>query len=186
MGSKQRQSTSEIAILGVLSLHESLSGYDIREFIGASISHFWNESFGQIYPILARLKRQKLVTVVVDKDSSRDRKLYSITEDGRQKVSQWIAEKAQPDRPRSELLLKVFLGSQVHPDVVIEHLESLAESCAAQAAIFQQIEREVRRLDSGKRTLPYSIVSIRAGLRLAQARAKWAREAIVIIRKGAE
>lgn len=186
MNHQPRQSTSEIAILGVLSLQDGLSGYDIREFIGASISHFWNESFGQIYPILAKLKRQKLVTVAVDKGSPRDRKLYSITESGRQKVREWIAEKAQPDRPRSEMLLKVFLGSQTEPNVVIEHLESLAESCAAQAIAFQQIEREVRRQDSGKNTLPYSIASIRAGLRLAQARAKWAREAIEIIQEGVE
>lgn len=179
-----KNSTSEIAILGVLALEDGLSGYDIRQFIDASISHFWNESYGQIYPVLARLTRQKLVKAVADKGSTRQRKKYSITPAGRQRLSQWLAEPSQPEKPRSELLLKIFLGSQTTPEIIIRHLESMAVTWKAQAAAFETLEVEIRRQDSGQKTLPFSVATIRAGVRLAQARARWAKEAIEIIQKG--
>ena len=56
-----RASTSRFAILGVLSLG-AMSGYDVKKLIERSIAHFWNESYGQIYPSLNRLAAEgKLV-----------------------------------------------------------------------------------------------------------------------------
>ena len=53
----RRANTSRHAILGVLGFCP-MSGYDVKKLIERSIAHFWNESYGQIYPILNRLKRR--------------------------------------------------------------------------------------------------------------------------------
>ena len=55
------RSTSRYALLGMLSIRP-MSGYDIKKLIEASISNFWTESYGQIYPILKTLVAEKLVT----------------------------------------------------------------------------------------------------------------------------
>ena len=55
-----RASQTEAAVLGVLSV-QSMTGYAVREAIRDVLGHFWNESFGQIYPTLAQLQRDGLV-----------------------------------------------------------------------------------------------------------------------------
>jgi len=37
-------------LLGVLAI-EPMSGYDLGLTIRQSVGHFWNESYGQIYPV---------------------------------------------------------------------------------------------------------------------------------------
>ena len=55
------RSSTDYAILGMLTLRP-MSGYDIRATIGESIAYFWTESYGQIYPTLKRLTKEKLLT----------------------------------------------------------------------------------------------------------------------------
>lgn len=54
---------SRYAILGALTIRP-MSGYDIRQFFAKSVSHFWDESYGQIYPILKGLHSEGLVSPV--------------------------------------------------------------------------------------------------------------------------
>ena len=49
-----RDDTSRYAVLGMLSIRP-MSGYDIKQAIGESVVHFWDESYGRIYPSLQRL-----------------------------------------------------------------------------------------------------------------------------------
>ena len=55
-----RQSKTELAVLGALSV-QPMSGYAVRAAITETLGHFWSESFGQIYPTLARLESDALV-----------------------------------------------------------------------------------------------------------------------------
>ena len=55
-----RHGTTELAVLGALSV-EPMSGYAVRAAITGTLGHFWSESFGQIYPTLARLESERLV-----------------------------------------------------------------------------------------------------------------------------
>jgi DNA-binding PadR family transcriptional regulator len=158
-----------------------MSGYDARAYIDASISQFWSESFGQIYPALERLRRSRLVRCRADAESPRSRKVYEITDAGRQALSQWLAMPPEPERPRSEAILKTFLGDQAAPGVVVGHLRGLAEAMERRAAALEQVEVSVRASDAGTRSLPYSVASIRAGVHLSRARAAWAREAMELI-----
>ena len=48
-------------LLGLLTI-EPMSGYDPGLTIRGSVGHFWNESFGQIYPSLKKLANDRFVT----------------------------------------------------------------------------------------------------------------------------
>ena len=54
-----KENRSKYAVLGMLATGPK-SGYDIKQTIETSIGHFWNESYGQIYPILKRLTQDGL------------------------------------------------------------------------------------------------------------------------------
>lgn len=181
MGSPTPFRTTDYALLGVLAQGGAMSGYDARAYIEMSISQFWSESFGQIYPALERLRRSRLVRCRADAESPRSRKVYEITDAGRKTLAEWLAMPPEPERPRSESLLKTFLGDQAAPGVAVGHLRDLAESMERRAAALEQVEASVRASDAGARSLPYSVASIRAGIHLSRARAAWAREAIELI-----
>src|SRR5882762_1606394 len=102
--------TTEYAVLGMLALGPG-SGYDLKKRIEGSIAHFWSESYGQIYPILARLAARRLVERRLERQKGKpDRYVYSITAEGRERLGAWLAEPARERGFRSELLLKLFFG----------------------------------------------------------------------------
>ncbi|MYF92724.1 MAG: PadR family transcriptional regulator, partial [Gemmatimonadetes bacterium] len=61
---------SKYAIMGMLSIRP-MSGYDMKKLIAQSISYFWNESFGQIYPTLKKLVEEGLATRQTEKRLSK-------------------------------------------------------------------------------------------------------------------
>ncbi|WP_279637931.1 PadR family transcriptional regulator [Corallococcus aberystwythensis] len=40
---------------------EPMSGYDLRSTIERSVGHFWQESYGNLYPTLERMAEERLV-----------------------------------------------------------------------------------------------------------------------------
>jgi len=115
---------TRFAILGLLSIRP-MSGYDLKQMIEASTRNFWNESYGQIYPVLKELTGSRL-TVKEDKpkEGGRERHVYSLTEEGRAELQRWLQAPVERQQVRNELLLKLFFGAQVPLEVSIEHVES--------------------------------------------------------------
>jgi len=105
----RRASTSRYAILGVLSIGP-MSGYDVKKLIGRSIAHFWNESYGQIYPILNRLAAEGLAERRREKQRGKpDRHVYSLTAKGRGELERWLAVPARHE-PRQQELLETYVA----------------------------------------------------------------------------
>ncbi len=68
--------------LGVLTEGDQ-TGYEIKRRFEEAFSHFFGASFGSIYPALAELSRQGLVTCrSVEQDKRPDKKVYSLTAAG--------------------------------------------------------------------------------------------------------
>src|SRR5215467_13951747 len=108
-----RVSQSQFAILGLLSF-EPMSGYDLKQLIAWSVGHFWREGYGQIYPTLQQLEKQRLVTKKTQRQKGKpDRNVYSLTPAGRERLEKWLNQPASPEIPRNELLLKLFFGQWV-------------------------------------------------------------------------
>jgi hypothetical protein len=87
----------------------------------------------------------------------------------------------EPERSRSESILKTFLGDQAAPGVIVEHLRVLADRMEQRAIALEAAETQVRASDAGSGSLPFAVASIRAGIHLSRARAAWAREAVDLI-----
>jgi PadR family transcriptional regulator AphA len=96
------------ALLGVLA-REPLSGYDISRRMKAPVGAFWQAQRSQIYPELARLEELGLVTHHrVEQLDRPDKKVYSLSEAGRQALRRWVTEPAGVPAQRNELVLKVY------------------------------------------------------------------------------
>lgn len=114
------------AILGVVSRSpEGVHGYALKRQCERVLGHFWQLNFGEIYRVLDRLAEEDLIEHRTLEAGS-NRKLYRITERGRQNLDDFImAPPADVPRPlRQELAVKLlFAGPGQLPKVLrlIEH-----------------------------------------------------------------
>lgn len=102
------------AILGLLN-YSDMHGYQIKKHIERNFGHMWSINFGQVYPSLKNLKEEGLINMVEVAPSDNGgprKKLYSITDEGANEFSQWLAEFPQkPILIRDLFLLKfTFFG----------------------------------------------------------------------------
>lgn len=165
------------AILGVLSLMGPMSGYDVKKFCDKGISHFWNENFGHLYPVLAQLEKEGFIVKDNQQTDSR-KKTYSITERGKGTLKDWMVEpvKYQPDR--SELLLKLSFGTQMELEDTLKMLEADEQRRKEKYRQLSQIYSYYMENEEAKKLpqYPYWIVTLRYGLTKLEASLKWVDE----------
>jgi DNA-binding PadR family transcriptional regulator len=178
-----RASSSKEVLLGLLAV-APMSGYDLGQAIRDSIGHFWNESYGQIYPNLKRLAADGYVARKTEKQKGRpDKQIYSITAKGLKRLQAWLAVEPQPEIPRNELLLKLFFGTQVAPEIMIGFVQRMAEQERAVLSKLGQIEREEVLNSEQYPDAPYWKMALRFGQLELEAHQRWAEETLVTLRK---
>jgi DNA-binding PadR family transcriptional regulator len=97
-----------IRTLCLAILHESdATGYEIKKLsVEGKYRYFAEASFGSIYPTLARLEQDGLVTLREETQAGKPaRKVYSISEAGRRALVEALSEPPSPDVFRSGFLL---------------------------------------------------------------------------------
>ena len=156
-----------------------MSGYDIRREIEESLSFFWSESYGQIYPALKRLEAARLIAPVTRAQSGmRRRRVFRITALGEAKLRAWLADPPAPQPPRNELLLKIFFGRHAPPGACAAHLRRLRVLQQQLSATLTRITRQLRAERQGDPNLRYWSIVISAGLNRADALMQWSHQAL--------
>ena len=176
------QNKTMYAILGVLSLTDA-SGYDIKRFCDKTVSHFWNENFGHIYPVLRQMEARALVEPRQGGDERR--KVYGITALGREELARWFKQPVEAQPPRSELLLKLSFGSRMEPGDAVKLLEDTRTRYVARLAEYREMERGFAG-DERMRALPhfpYLMAPLRHGILHAEATLRWCEETIIVLRE---
>lgn len=169
------------AILGFLT-HGPMSGYDIKKAVGESVSNFWSESFGQIYPALRRLTADGLIEKRDEaSEGGRPRHVYSINDRGREALAAWLREPTDPPPVRMELLLKIFFGA--HGDRAANRRQILAyrEAMTRELDRYRSIAERLQRDFAGARDLPYWLLTLRFGERDRTAHVAWCDEALAVL-----
>ncbi len=164
------------AILGVLSM-KPCSGYDIKKFCDKTISHFWNENFGHIYPVLKQLTEEGLIAPK-SSDKEERRKIYLITEKGKEEFVSWLTQPPEILPPRSELLLKLSFGNYMpkeHVLVLIEEVRTRNENNLKQYKIMEEAycaDENAKKHEA----YPYWLASLRLGIINAEGALRWCDE----------
>lgn len=113
------------AILGLLSF-KPMTGYELKKVFDHSISHFWAAHLSQIYRELSSLEKKEWVASVIEAQHDRpDKKIYSITGQGRASFAEWLAH--FPDwlskETRDEFLVRMFFGAEIGKDEMLKQLK---------------------------------------------------------------
>ena len=111
--------------LGFLTTREA-TGYEIKkEFEEGFFSHFIEASYGSIYPALNQLATQGLVTVREEEQAGKpDKKVYAITDAGRDVLGKWLSVVPARDKYKSEFLFEMFLQQYLAPQHVVTAVET--------------------------------------------------------------
>lgn len=97
-------------VLGMLRLGAK-SGYAIKKATDISTRIFFPTSLAQVYPELARLESDGLVTRRDDPHGGRSRSAYEPTGQGEEALLAWLrSERFAPTQLRDEGLLRLFLA----------------------------------------------------------------------------
>lgn len=179
---KKRTSRSKYAILGFLA-SKPRSGYDIKKAIEKSISFFWNESYGQIYPILKALVSEGLAEKLVeDEKSARGKQKYAITELGQEHLQNWIKQAADYGGFRNEVLLKLYFGD--HSDVAssINHLNNFIDHHKMLHETFLGFKSTLPSIE-GKPVGPltYMLATLQYGILATKFNVDWAKDTIRLL-----
>ena len=174
--------TTSEALLGLLSI-QPMSGYDIRQLVPWSIGHFWNESYGQIYPALQKLARQGLLAKKTERRrGARERNVYALTPAGRARLAEWLKSAAgQPPPPRNELLLRVFFGANAAPEITRSQLQAAVERQTIAVRTFENTREQLLREEKNSPQLPYWLMTVNCGLHSSRATLRWAKESIALL-----
>lgn len=172
-----RESKTKYAVLGMLNLSPKC-GYDIKKELERDSLFFWNESYGQIYPMLKQLMREEMTTCeVVERQDQPDMKIYTITEAGREELARWLRQPAEQYPVRNELLLKMLFGASSSRDMNVAHLERLRDQMHDQRTRFDH-EREQLSEELAGDDRTFWLLTLRYGEVINQAVQDWCDEAI--------
>lgn len=97
-------------VLGLL-MEKELSGYDIKIVFEEVFTHFFDGSFGMIYPTLRQLEKEgKIKKEVVMQEGKPNKKMYFITDEGREEFYQYMKTDVEKDVLRSDFLMRMYFG----------------------------------------------------------------------------
>ena len=100
------------AILGLLAQHPR-HGYELRAAFSAVMGgeENWDVKPAQIYTTLSRLEEAGLIhQQSVEQDGGPEKRIYAVTESGRDVLQEWFESGVEPEHQRDEFFVKLMTG----------------------------------------------------------------------------
>jgi DNA-binding PadR family transcriptional regulator len=110
-------------VLGLLALGPR-SGYDIKTVVDRSTRFFWAASYGQIYPELRKLEDEGLIEGEDAPNGGRSRRVYRLTDAGREALEGWLLGPETTIEYRDESLLRLFFADALPREQALALLEA--------------------------------------------------------------
>lgn len=139
-------------ILGFLN-YGPMSGYDLVKAFESSLEFFWYAQSSHIYLELKKLEKQGYICGETVIQSARpNKKIFSITETGREEFMNWLAKgnHGDPTHYKSAFLMKVFFGGNMAPAQSAAMLRQFKEDCEAYLKKMDSIPKSIEKYGSNK------------------------------------
>lgn len=156
------------------------SGYDLGKRFDGSVGFFWKAAHQQIYRELTKLEEQGwLSSETVCQESRPDKKLYCVTELGKEHLRNWIAQPTEVSLLKEELLVKLFAGYLVSRQTMLAELEQHRTQHLERLSMYREMEH---RYFQNPQELPienkFRYLTLRNRIRYEIDRLAWCDEVI--------
>lgn len=111
--------TTSYAVLALLDLRP-WTGYDLTQQAARSLRYAWPKSERHLYSEPKKLVELGYATAHTERSGKRTRNVYTITDEGRDALSAWVATPTSPPQLEAEAMLRLLFADHG----TIEHLES--------------------------------------------------------------
>jgi DNA-binding PadR family transcriptional regulator len=133
------------AILASL-VERPCSGYDLAKQFDGSVGFFWSASHQQIYRELSKLETQGwIASETIPQEGRPDKKVYQVTEAGKQQLLDWIAQPCEPTPIKDDLLVKIFSGYVAQKQTILEELERHRQAHLEKLSTYKVLEQRYFR-----------------------------------------
>lgn len=168
-------------ILGLLEDHP-MSGYDLHKAFLDSVQNFWTTDRSQIYRTLHKLQRAGWLEIehVVQSDNP-DKKVYHVTDAGREALHQWLITPIDDTPVREGWLGQVFFAANVKPSQTIQLIQTYRKKAVEDMEVLQLIDDQFYKdkdLHQMPRFVQMRYLALRNGLLFGQTMIAWCDEAI--------
>jgi DNA-binding PadR family transcriptional regulator len=177
-GARAMRNGLQEAILGLLAIRP-MSGYDLSRSYQRALQQIWYAPLGQVYPTARRMHVDGLLKVSVQVQRNRpNRKVYSLTEAGRDTLVEWLLRPAALPNMHHEFIHKLFLLNQVEPSRRIELVAAYIERSTAWVAELRRIAEKLETALDGPHgeSAAYQLMSLRHLRRIVECEAASARQ----------
>ena len=115
-------------LLGFLN-YTPMTGYELKQFMDESTSNFWHAKQSQIYTTLKKLEKDGMVESHIEEQEGRpDRRVYEITDAGRNDLDEWLAlPETELEARKETLLVKLFFSANVDKGKLLTQLRLLRD-----------------------------------------------------------
>jgi PadR family transcriptional regulator AphA len=178
------KSKTRYALLGILNLYP-MSGYDLKKFCDEVVSQFWNENYAHIYPVLKELEKEGLATTETAQTTGRPvKRIYYITEKGKQELKAWLLRPAEELPRRYEFILKLFFSADIPADHLAGDIRQFKEMNEKAIEIYNNNEKETLTdmTAENEKSRELILMTIRCGRYESEAMIKWCDETLEILK----
>ncbi|MEU9890474.1 PadR family transcriptional regulator [Sphaerisporangium sp. NPDC051011] len=162
-----------VALLGLLTYAGPASGYDLTKAFERSINYVWQAGHSQIYPELAKMAADGLITV--EAQGTRGRKTYTITREGSDELRRWLTEHTPSGPVRSERALQAFLLPLLEPSDALTVLRRVEADATARLRELEELFASER--DLGAEPGNVGDFALDLGIKNTRTTVAWARAA---------
>ena len=168
------------------------SGYDLAKAFDASVANFWICTPQQLYRELDRMEADGLVEArTVEQERRPNKRLFSLTREGLEALTEFTAAPHKPTAIRDELLVAVMAAEAGDVEAVKASLRERRQWAEAKIARYERLRARLLDgrteevfLDTAERVGPY--LTLLRGLSFERDNVRWcARSLTVLERRGA-
>jgi len=133
----------EFVILGFLSKN-SLTGYEIKQFMEHSTSNFIDASFGSIYPTLAKHTSKGFITCVENVEGGKFKKQYILTDKGKEELLRWLRIPCVFSPFHYEYLAKMFFYELLPQKEVISLIKAFQKTVKLEIQKLEELDKHCK------------------------------------------
>jgi len=163
-------------------LEKPSSGYELARRFDRSIGYFWHATHQQIYRVLSRMEAAHWIVAEIQAgESAPDRKVFSVSADGRAELSRWMAQPVEPEGTRDTLMVKLRGAAFGAVEPLILEFEQHRAVHANRLTAYRVIEaRDFAGMLNRQSALQYQV--LKSGIRYEQSWLEWSEEALALLR----
>ena len=176
-------------LLGFLN-YKPQTGYELKQLMDKSTSHFWHAKQSQIYTTLKKMEREGWITSRIETQKGRpDRIIYRITKSGQKALESWVSNPIRElDLHKNTFLVKLFFSAQAGREALLTQLRLLRNLHQRKVQLYKTQTKKViqefvaRRPELKKDALLWEATR-RFGELNEEMCLRWLDEAIAVVEK---